>query len=35
MNSSGAQNHPDLDHLSSDALGFMPWMPARPAIAAS
>jgi hypothetical protein len=28
MNSSGTQNHPDLDHLSSDALGFMPWMPA-------
>ena len=28
MNSSGTQNHPDLDHLSSDALGFMPWLPA-------
>ena len=28
MNSGGTQNHPDLDHLSSDALGFMPWMPA-------
>ena len=30
MNSSGAQSHPDLDHGSSDALGFMPWMPAPP-----
>ena len=28
MNSSGTQNHPDLDHRSSDTLGFMPWMPA-------
>ena len=30
MNSSGAQSHPDLDHGSSEALGFMPWMPAPP-----
>jgi hypothetical protein len=28
MNSSGTQSHPDLDHRESDALGFMPWMPA-------
>ena len=28
MNSSGARTHPNLDDLSSDALGFMPWMPA-------
>ena len=28
MNSSGARTHPNLDYLSSDALGFMPWMPA-------
>ncbi len=30
MNSNGTQNHPDLDHRSSDTLGFMPWMPAAP-----
>jgi hypothetical protein len=28
MNSSGARTRPNLDDLSSDALGFMPWMPA-------
>jgi len=29
MNSSGTQSHHlDLDHRESDALGFMPWMPA-------